>query len=502
MYNIKSIIRIVVTIPFIAACEGVATEGESFHETIQIEAGFSSDTKALLNNVDLGINSQLMLYDILGDDGHTPHLNGLEATRTSTAWDIQGAPAGGYSWLHDGVLHDHHFFGWLIRDFNMVGYSGVFMNGSEPVVPTVTESNGVYTWSVGAVPMSFTYDQFDFCYSNIVTREVANPDYSKVNLGLTHLFTAFGIRFHNYDSAPVTIKSIKIFGLTNVKSASIEFDTNTGIVTPSYDGNYTQSRQDISKGLELLGGDIVVPPDGDIKNVITSSYVGSRPQNEEAFFLMWPHTADELSNCKLAVKLEGMSDYIVLSMKPSGAPDNYSWDTGTKHHIELAARGKKLDLKVSPLPWDQEQMNLDDTEGITCNSTFRVKFDEMSCTIDDTNKRIYFQGGRPIKFSFKLETPQNATWMVKMEGDIDAFEVDNAGVDGQKKNYGDGISTPTGSIDGNTAWVTIYPRNLDPDQDYQIKISIVVRTSTGRLLVNDEQVLGQYKDYTIVQQAS
>lgn len=498
-------VSLIILTTFASACGEVAQEPDGIDERIEISAGMVASTKALLNNEDLGDGSQLCLHDILGETAsYAAHLDGLTATKSGSSWNIAGAPAGGYSWKYNEELHDHHFFGWLTRDKSGTGYSGVFMNGSTPVVPQVNhDGHGVYTWSVGEVPMRFTYDQFDFCYSDIVTRTVENPDYSKVNLGLTHLFTALGVKFHNYDSAPITVKKIRIYGLTNVKSASIIFDTNTGEVTPTYNGNHSQSRNDVSQGLDLIDNPITIPAGGEIKNVITTSYTGSLSPDEEAFFLMWPQDKEELPNCKLAVQMQSMADdeWIELSMKPKGAPDDYSWDTGTKHHVELAARGKKIDLKVSPLPWDQEEMILDDTESITCNDTYKVRFQETSCTIDDPNQRIYFHGGKPIKFSFKLETPQNATWMVKMEGDIDAFEVDNAG-DGNEENYGDGINTPTGSIDGNTAWVTIYPRNLDPDRDYQIKLSIVVRTSTGRLLVDDEQVLGIYKDYTIIQQAS
>lgn len=489
----------------LAGCSKVETADKTEYGHIELAVGVDG-TKALLNNGNLGNNSQICLYDILDSSaGYYPHLNGLTASRYSGVWSIAGAPAEGYSWKHtDGKLYDHHFFCWLTQDENRLTSSGLFMNETVPVTPQITnDGHGVYTWSVSAIPMRFTYDQYDFCYSNIVTRTVEDPDYTTVRLQLKHLFAAMGIRFHNYDSAPITLDQVKIFGLTNVKSASIEFDTNDGSVTPAFRSDYEQSRNDLEHALPLMQAPITIGPDEELHNVVTSTYINGEvlSTDEERFFLMWPQTATELPGCTLAVYIHGNPEPYILSMKPQQAPSDYSWDAGTKHHVELAANGKSIGLKVTPLPWDKQTITLDDQEQILCNEAFRLKFDEMSCTIDDVNKRIYFLGGKPIKMSFKMEKPGNATWMIKMEGDIDAFEIDNAGPDGKTENYGDKVSTPTGTIDGTTAYVTIFPMNLNPDQDYQIQVSIVVRTSTGRLIV-DDSVLGKYKDYVIIQQAS
>lgn len=498
-------IAAVLFLTLLSSCESKVGVNEGYDEGLIEFSANVPETKALLNNSDVVNGAQLQLYDVLGDG--TAYIDGATATKAGLYWTT----ASDYKWRRpEHQLEDHSFFGWLIND-GRIGYQGVFKNGDADVTPTLDINNGIYTWSVDAVPMRFTYDQFDFCYSNIVKRNAATPDYSPVHLQLNHLFTALGIKFHNYDEGSVTINSIKIYDLTYIKRASISYDTVNGTVTPTYykeDGEGNPYNQVRAEKLELLARPITIPSDGEVKNVITCAYAGSKPDNQEVFVLMWPQTSDELAGCKLDVEIAGAGT-TTLSLKPRNAPAGYSWEPGTKHLIELATRGKTIELTASTAEWDYDARVLNDN--VTFKKVSELQFDEMTCNIDPNpeHKKIYFMPGRPLAFNFQIDNDEtNATWMIKMSGDIDAFEIDRAelvagtpGNEGVKYSspYGDGVSTPTGPIDGTPAYVTINPINPNPAQDYKLQIAIVVRTSTGRLIPLDD-ILGDYAGYTIIQQ--
>lgn len=513
------------------SCKREDVPDEMADRYITISSGLM-ETKSLMTSGDMNdTDNRITLFDLVPGTtaGVTVNINGKTARYGSPVWSIEGPypdksngnPGTGYPWIIEtGNRQTHNFFAWLTKDKdgNADGLTGFHKIEGESDADT-------YVYGTSDLTMNLTTQQFDFCYSDVIKRDLAaTSDFSAVNIPLKHLFTSFGIKARNYDSADITIHSIELYGVKNIGSAKLTFDAGSGDGTVNPAITKTGSSWTTQgTGLSLLSSAVTVTAGNQVANVITAA--GKGTDATDAFYLMLPQTSSEMeynipmngddpdmsrlnySKAILVVEYSsggGAHVTVPVSLCPIG--QTQGWEAGDRHQIELAFTNKFLKLRVSVLPWDyhDEPLSLSKTiqarQGLTftsCSTQEEAPVTEGDNTVTNTN--IYFRNGQPIRCSFQFNRPVNGTWMVAKEGAFDAFEIDN-----ELNAVHDGIDNEFGTIDGNEASILIWPKLDDPKVDYTINLSFSVRLSNGDVISANDAIYKTgdhaYDRYTIVLQ--
>lgn len=475
-------------------------------------------TKAILDSDDVDGDTELTVYDYTDITDLYIDADVLSFADGYT-YNLAGEGEDGYSWMKEGKACDHSFFSWMTTDKFGTTASSLF--GANGLSYSYTDT----ALTVPNTTMTLASTQFDFCYSSIIERKGARADYSPVAFQLHHLFTSFGFKAYNYTTDKITITTAKLYGLVNNKGAKIAYHTRQGENTVTY------GTTDLTKlnAVELIGSPVSMNADSGVDNFITSSSFGSHTTSDkEAFFLMWPQTADELNitttptvDASGAVTAGSGQAFIVIGYKVNdGATVTYKaiplrpeswvdgdgkntigWDAGTCHQLEIGFTESQISLSVQVMPWDLYEPEIDYSGAVQIKAEGQLRFvgAGSTCTVDETNKRVYFKGGNPIKATFKIDAPLAASWMISKKGDWDSFEIDTE-INGVSP-YGDKIDTATGTIDGDYVTFTIYPKVTDPDSDREINLSFSIRGADGNTESIDD-LMGEYVSYTIVLQAS
>ena len=420
--------------------------------------------------------------------GHTSAGNGttkLNAGQTVRYDGAKWAYASGedYQWTANA---DHRFFGWLSKDgVSSLTADGFFGTG-------FSYSSGVLT--VPAKTMTMTDGSLDFAYSDVVTRKASEADYSPVELTLNHLFTSFSLSAHNYTSSQIVIKSVKLYGIRNQKSATVTFGTDSSSVAYSA-GSTVYDDTDCFKLVTETSG-ITIAADAHKTNIIKGA------SDTPKYILMWPQTADELTAAsssttefiptgtnpaymEVVYSQGGGADLTVKVPFPFEAEDGWAWAPGSRHNLELAFTKKFMLLNVYAGNWNETEpvIDYDGTVAVTDGGKLRVS-DDCNCVI--SGDTVYFKPGFPIILEFQIDQPVNSTWIVSKTGDFDAFDIDN--FDDDSAVMGDENDTAEGLIiTGNTARITIYPRITDLLKDeYKLNLSFYVRLNSGEMVnIND-----------------
>jgi hypothetical protein len=152
-------------------------------------------------------------------------------------------------------------------------------------------------------------------YSDIHTRKPADDGFDAVPLQFRHLFTAFKVTVGNSSSNEVKLKSVKITGLKNSQSATIDYG-NPVEGWPSVTYNSTNNS---TNGFEYNQGEglsLEKDPDNNNKAIIYDISGGYK--------LMWPHTEADFAGSKVIVTY----DY--------KEPGQTSWNNNGYTEIHLA----------------------------------------------------------------------------------------------------------------------------------------------------------------------
>ncbi len=481
--------KIKYTIPVLAillaavSCSEKPNDADISAPIIRVSSSIGTESKSVLEPSDITTGSEIRLYDILSQNSYQKWIDGKTATYGTPDWTIAGSP---YSWLDGATKLDHHFFAWLTKD--KAGLTDAGMFGS---ALSLSGSGGTYTVSVPAKEMTLSSTQFDFCYSDIVDRMISDANYSVVNLPLEHFFSCFGFKFHNYTSDNVTVTSVKLRGLTNIKSGSISYDVANGAVATSYTtatvgGKTGKSWTDAASAVQLLSSSLNLS--GDTAGDVCGTY------------LMWPQTAEELEDAYVDITYTingGTPTTKSVCLLPVETTDEHGdpvystngWDAGTRHILELGLHDKEFILTVKVAPWDLKEASIDYSGELSVKETGKLQFKSPGtfCTVDDTTHKVYFKGGNPITIYFTIDAPLDATWQITKKGDWDYFEIDNAAL----TEYNDPAHDSNyGTVDGNTATVTIYPMVPDPEFAYEMQLSFSVRTNSGKEINADKLIQG------------
>ena len=155
--------------------------------------------------------------------------------------------------------------------------------------------------SVPAITFTKDTPQFDFSYSDIVTKDV-NSGFNaaeSVNLKLNHLFSAISLTIQNNGGSDATIKSVTIENLNNKKLAQISYAGISPVVTLTPAPAEEQTN--------FLAGitDFDFNAGGTKYDLITGTQIASSAKGE--YFLIWPQTTAEVGE----LNAEGSIKFVV-----------------------------------------------------------------------------------------------------------------------------------------------------------------------------------------------
>lgn len=421
-------------------------------------------TKVMMDNADLHTNgNKIQVYDILS--GFEGKINGQTWTDGSvyinetleynsaisqTIWQY---PTGHlYPWTETGT---HKFFGWLTCD------------ATDPENPLnlsslVSTSLSGTTLDVSAINFNTTTPQFDFMYSDMVTRNAAEKNYNTVPLNFKHLFTALSFRVSCLSNVNVKITSLQLNNIKNNKKATIKF---------------AESQVELE---DVTGGNSFMPTFSEFElemnhfyDVLAKTEVSSStPKN---FYMLWPQTASEVAAMEVVVEYSLKIDNNWVEQEPfSKNLASMAWEAGMRNNYTLVFTDKRIDLTSEVLPWDYNEYDVDFGSGAILADP-QLKFETSPATHVVLEGKTYtILDGNPLKGTFKVVTPIGGTWVIDMTGDIQYFS----------------ISPTSGPINNTLTTITVTPNTgpgFERTEDKKIHFTFMVRTS-GRDINADSEL--------------
>ena len=419
-------------------------------------------TKVMMNNDDLHYNgNKIQVYDILtGFEGQiTGFTNGgtyideeitYDNTKSQTIWQY---PTGKlYPWTETGT---HQFFGWLTYDAKS-SLSATSL-GISPTRTGTTLTVPDITFTAGTAGTS----QFDFMYSNMVTRDAASKNYNTVPLNFKHLFTALSLQVTSISSVKVKVTSLKLNNLKNKNSATIPFtsDSQATLGTASVDGSFLPAFSEFELSTNQF------------YDVLKKEAVTEGTRN---FYMLWPLTASDVADIEVEVEY---SMYIDNVCEPQ---DSYkknlgemAWEAGKKNHYTITFTDKRIELTTLVLPWDYNVYDVDFGSGnIVAPQALKFEDDDRNHVVKDGDQYT-IADGEPLKGTFRIQAPVGGTWFIGLEGDTGYFTV----------------SPESGIIDPANDLVTIYVTpntTLARPEDKKVHFTFMVRASGRDINANSE----------------
>lgn len=334
--------------------------------------------------------------------------NTLQWKEDDSRWDYGTAQT--YEWSYG----THLFFGWLHSNES---YSTAAFFG-----PSLRASGNTLT--IPAKTLNTSVHQYDFLYSNPVTRVTADNDYSEVPLLFNHLFAMVAISFQisadtpNEDS-PILLYSVSLNqNFKNRKGANIEFGTDG-----TADVQFTDQAHD---------GDFATP-----RNFAGMSYgkgaepidvLAQRQKASKDFYYVWPATEAELVEQKVidvVYKIDGETDTRTSTLS---FPKGTSWQGGHKYSYTITYTGGVFKVVETVLDWDYTSLTTTAEEQSVMASW--VGWEASTCTVDGQNVTFKTDAqGRlmPIHGMFKIFSPTQCTYFINVTQNTDKYTITSQG---------------------------------------------------------------------------
>ena len=472
----KGIIRhiSVAAIALLAVLGCTKNEPTTSGRLITMTAHEAGSTKALLEQTTfMTAGNQIVVYDYYTapEDAQNPnpatgyyYIPGVTAqstgaTETGTVWPfIDNAR---YEWTDAGT---HKFFGWLQRDNNMTQQNtpeSFFGSGFG-----FNTANHILTIPIKA--LSQDSPQFDFMYSGITPREPATQGYDQVALGFKHLFTAFKVTVGNSSSNEVKLKSVKITGLKNSQSATINYSNpveGLPIVT------YTAAN---STGEFIYNQEAALSLEKDPNSgtAIVHDISGG-------YKLMWPHTKADFAGAKVIVaydyKEAGQTSWNTNGYTEIDLANLSGWSAGEKYAVALMFKDKEIVLTCNVEPWTVVEETIDFTNQVSVSSP--ITWDAK--TVQHVNEQageviLYSDGSIVATCNFHIDTPQGATWtasLIPIEGSVDAFKIVE--------------DTKYGAVGVDSQIKIIVTNDAPISRRHVVKLRITIQTADGRTIIGN-----------------
>lgn len=348
---------------------------------------------------------------------------------TSGPWAYESGAE--YHWTKTGA---HKFFGFLT-----VSPDGTAM-------PSWSWDDSNKKLSIPATAMTKDTPQFDFLYSDVVTRDSETGSHAKIDLSLKHFFSALSISLTNTSPDEIYIASMSLSGLHNQKSATLSY--NTDAVTVSYaSASATEFFPTWPTGTASNPYGRIIPA-GNQTMQRYDLIGGAQLDNEDAvqYYLMWPQDGTEFAAVTLAVTyyIKGVydpedSESLEMKTRTFNLRDALEWsslEAGSKYRLELEFKDKTINLTLTPLPWTMDYADMDySTSTILANSNkendgvlwlyYKDFYDPANpdtyrWIAGDRGREITMQNKNDIQGRFYILAPMSGQWRITTYGDGDA----------------------------------------------------------------------------------
>ncbi len=166
--------------------------------------------------------------------------NNADGSSTDKKWQFPSNRK--YYWTKTGT---HKFFGYLTKD------------GTQAYAGTTTWTATTQVLSVNSFAMTPDKAQFDFSYSDIVTRNAAVPeDRVAVPLNLRHLFTALAVNIVNKTGVGISHVSVTLTNVHPEQSATIDWNDEQTDNYPKVDYTPTLANQTLENASDMPLGTV------------------------------------------------------------------------------------------------------------------------------------------------------------------------------------------------------------------------------------------------------
>lgn len=416
-----------------------------------------------------------------------------------TSWVTTGHPS--YKWTRAGT---HRFFGWLTLDNVSTDTPRSASTLLGPLAPD--ENLVVRVPASGNLHMTPDAFQFDFLYSDIVTRTAGTTRYTDpVALNMNHLFSAIALTVENKTQN----SSFKLLNVSTTLNAT-ELVPSTGYVEIDYSGNTVEVTPHLSADAShpLINGTSVAKTFGDkisigyndCYDVFTGQPVTN--QNPETYWLTWPQPESVVSPTSAPIGTDPVtgdpiypdSDKLLYVRFQMGEEDPSSvrlkfpggaWRAGTKKRFTLLFSDKNVQLTATTLPWDFNEFTMDFRNDVisTEGTDGKLYVVPNSADVEIAGKNVTLKPGKSATCRLHVRSPLGATLFVIMKGDTQYFKINpnQMTISGGELYFDvEPSSEPTGGI----------ARSLN--------LSFVVELSTGREIDADSELIDT--DYTFIRQ--
>ena len=395
-----------------------------------------------------------------------------------------------YYWNKDGG--DYKFYGWLKYDA-----------ASTLHIPSEwTYDDAQKTLTVPEWTLDKDYSQLDFIYSDVHVREMNEQNYAElgrvpVPFVMHHLFTSFGVGIRNMSDEDITITKVAIEGIHEKGSAEMDFSGD--MVGVTYGTTSTERASD-EYFIEYSGGGYVLPKE---TGVMGNAFA---PTAGRVYYMVWPQAKDVVAPTT-PVTGEGEREYaasdsiLVIGYMQAGKEytkrvklPEVAWEAGKRNYFEVQVADRLVELRATVLPWDYTSSDVDFSEqSVSVKEGGRIQWDEETCILDKTAKKVYVIQGKPIELTFAIDAPVGGQWRVSLDGDITAFRI----IDDTPP-----MEDAIGPIDGEVHRLRIVPQISNPERAYNASLKFVVLTADGKVipvddLLQDEDGDGDTDIYTI-----
>lgn len=445
-------------------------------------------TRGLINNLGT-LGTKITLY---GYHGNTPLANGQnkvllgkDLTYTTINGNNQWAVMSGenrltYFWEGEDN-QPYRFFGWLNYDAT----GGLSLPNNWTYVP------GTKTFTIPETVINSTYNQFDFLYSNVDERILSpNNKRQPVTMNMNHLFTAFGIGITNTSEDNITVKSVTLKTIHDKGSATIDFRQTPCLVNYGTTSISRTPNTEPFISYSNTTGYTVYNDESEFPNVKYNIFNPNATAKE--YYIVWPQAEDvfpelTFANDEAEAKEPDTSFPLILEYVADGQTikkrmqlPKMAWLPGKLYYFDILVADKLVEIITTVKDWKYFTSNIDFNENtIEVKENKHLTWDPNTCTVEDTEKKVYIKNGQPAEGTFTIDAPIGGQWRASLEGDVTAFEIldDTAPI-------GDGF----GPIDGTQHRIRVRPLINDPDRDYSVRVKFVAITAGGKTYPADDML--------------
>lgn len=288
-----------------------------------------AQTKALITPGNLNTSgSRMIVYDVhQKDNGLDQYMDDQYMEYRDAQWNFTKTAGGEViqiPWTKKGV---HNFFAYNTYDAAAsetlpvtVGYTSFEDNSSYTAKQQYLQIPSDGNWTL-------TKDnQFDFIYAS-ATRDVATGGYAPVPMEFKHLFAAVTVEVKNVSSANLTLNSLSFSNIKTSGNANVPFQGNVSYTLEASSGTGLfpeNPRQTIARGESCS---------------LYTSY------GEGGAFLIWPHSASDLTNATIELGYE-QNGSKTATVKLTDNSVIKTWAAGNKYIYKIDISDNTISFDV------------------------------------------------------------------------------------------------------------------------------------------------------------